>query len=812
MLALKDFRSKAKGLPDLLTYAALIAPGVILQKDGSFLAGWEIRGEDTASATPAELAYVSEQFSAAVRRLGTGWMLHVDACRARHRAYPDAARSHFPDAVSQAIENERRAFFGEGTCFSTATYLCVTYLPDYKVAKMAGAATVGVESLSALEKGLKTFTETLAEIEDGLSQVFLRMARLEEYELYDAADAPYLHSDLLSHLQFCVSGHFQPMRVPDTPMYLDALIGSRNLVGGLIPRLEDGLEQKHLAVLSIDGLPQESWPAMLAALDTLPFELRWSSRFICLEQFDAEKEITYYVKGWNQRVIGFLDQFLNRPNPKINRDALIMREDAEEAKTDVQSGYVGAGYLTTVIILMDDDLDTLQDNARELRRTIQSQGFGCRLESINALEAWLGSLPGNSYANIRRPLVTTLNFADLLPLHSVWTGAASCPCPFYPPDSPPLAVFLTDGSTPFWFNLHEGDLAHTFIVGPTGSGKSTLLATIAAQFRRYEGARIFAFDKGNSLLPLCEATGGNHYEIAGEDSLCFTPLQRIDQGSTEMAWAENWIESLLELQGVKVLPQHRAAIHEAMSGLATQPEHMRSLSHYMDALQDPMLREALSYYTMRGAMGMLLDATADQLGDSSFVVFEMEEIMKKGDRNLIPVLTYLFHRIERSLDGKPSLLLLDEAWVMLGHPVFKEQIREWLKVLRKANCGVVLATQSLSDARSSGIMDVLLESCPTHIFLPNKEARNEEAYAFYKSCALNDRQIEILARSVPKHDYYMTSHSGRRLFQLGLGPVALSFVGASDKESLARIRELKKLHGQEWPQHWLEERNIRAVL
>ena len=186
--------------------------------------------------------------------------------------------------------------------------------------------------------------------------------------------------------------------------------------------------------------------------------------------------------------------------------------------------------------------------------------------------------------------------------------------------------------------------------------------------------------------------------------------------------------------------------------------------------------------------------------------------MKKGDRNLIPVLTYLFHRIERSLDGKPSLLLLDEAWVMLGHPVFKEQIREWLKVLRKANCGVVLATQSLSDARSSGIMDVLLESCPTHIFLPNKEARNEEAYAFYKSCALNDRQIEILARSVPKHDYYMTSHSGRRLFQLGLGPVALSFVGASDKESLARIRELKKLHGQEWPQHWLEDRNIRAVL
>lgn len=811
MLNLQDYRSKAKGLPDLLTYAALVAPGVILQKDGSFLAGWEIRGEDTASATPAELAYVSEQFSNAARRLGTGWMLHVDACRVTQRAYPDASRSHFPDDVSRAIENERRGFFGEGVCYSTATYLVATYLPNYNVAKMAGAASVGVETMSGIEKGLKTFTENLLELEDGFSQV-LQLTRLMEYELFDSSDSPYLHSDLLSHLQYCVSGVFQPVRVPDAPMYLDALLGSRDLVGGLIPRLEDGLDKKHLAILAIDGLPQESWPAMFAALDSMPFEMRFSTRFICLDQYDAEKEITKYVKGWNQRVLGFIDQFTNNPNARVNRDALLMREDAEVARTGVQSGYVGAGYLSSAIVLMDADLERLQDNARELRRTIQGQGFGCRVESVNALEAWLGTLPGNSHANVRRPIVTTLNLADLLPLQSVWTGSPVCPCPFYPPNSPPLAVFLTEGNTPFWFNLHAGDLAHTFIVGPTGSGKSTLLSTIAAQFLRYENCRIFAFDKGNSMFPLCEATEGSHYEIATEQSLCFTPLQRIDESPVEMAWAENWIESLLELQGMQVLPQHRASIHEAMSGLATQPPAMRSLSHYMDAVQEPAIREALAYYTRRGAMGMLLDAVSDDLGSSRFIVFEMEELMKKGDRNLVPVLTYLFHRIEKSLDGRPSLLLLDEAWVMLGHPVFKSQIREWLKVLRKANCGVILATQSLSDARNSGIMDVLMESCPTHIYLPNREARNDEAHAFYKACGLNDRQIDILARATPKKDYYMVSPSGRRLFQLGLGPVALSFVGASDKESIARIRLLKSQYGRDWPGHWLRERNVQDEL
>ncbi len=733
------------------------------------------------------------------------------ACRTRPRAYPDAARSHFPDPVSQAIEDERRAFFGEGLCYSTATFLTATFLPNYNATKMAGAAKVGVETMSVLEKGLKTFKDTLLEFEDGCSAV-LRMSRLQEYELYDASDDTFLHSDLLAHLQFCISGVLQPVRVPTIPMYLDGVLGSRHLVGGLIPRLEDGLDKKHLAVLSIDGLPQESWPAMFAALDSMPFELRYSTRFICLDQYDAEKEITTYVKGWNQRVLGFLDQFLNNPNAKVNRDALRMREDAEEARLEVQSGHVGAGYLSSTIILMDEDVEALQDNARELRRTIQTQGFGCRIESINALEAWLGSLPGNSYANVRRPLLTTLNLADLLPLQSVWTGSPVSPCPFYPPDSPPLAVFLTDGSTPFWFNLHEGDLAHTAIFGPTGSGKSTLLATIAAQFLRYEHGRIFAFDKGNSLFPLCDGTGGAHYEIATEDSLCFTPLQRIDESATEMAWAENWIESLLELQGMTVLPAHREAIHNAMAGLATQPEHMRTLSHYMDAVQDISIRQALAYYTQRGAMGMLLDARTDNLGMSPFIVFEMEELMKKGDRNLIPVLTYLFHRIEKALDGKPALLILDEAWVMLGHPVFRDKIREWFKVLRKANCGVILATQNLSDAKNSGIMDVILTSCPTVIYLPNRQARNDDEYAFYRSCGLNDRQIGILANATPKRDYYMVNPSGRRLFQLGLGPVTLSFVGVSDKESLARIRELKKLYGPAWPQHWLGERNIRTSL
>ena len=300
----------------------------------------------------------------------------------------------------------------------------------------------------ALEKARSYFQNMLDELEDALSSI-LRMERLVEYAMPDADGFDWVQSDLLSHIQYCTTGTLHPVRVPQTPMYLDALLGGETLVGGIVPRLGN----RHLAVLSLDGLPQESYPAILRDLDALALEYRFSSRFICLDQYDAAKEINSYRKGWRQQVFRFLDQFFNNPNARANRDALLMAEDAETALTEVQGGYVSAGYLTTSIVLMHEDQEQLQDWARDLRRTVQTLGFGCRIESINALEAWLGTHPANSYANLRRPMVNTLNRADLLPLSSVWTGSPVCPCPFYPPNSKPLAALMTDNSTPFWFRV-----------------------------------------------------------------------------------------------------------------------------------------------------------------------------------------------------------------------------------------------------------------------------------------------------------------------------------------------------------------------
>jgi len=433
-----------------------------------------------------------------------------------------------------------------------------------------------------------------------------------------------------------------------------------------------------------------------------------------------------------------------------------------------------------------------------------------RIEDINTVEAYLGSIPGNITPNIRCPLVGSLNLTHMLPLSTMWQGNKFNENDKFPPHSPPLALTIS-GSTPFYLNLHVGDIGHTLIFGPTGAGKSTLLAFLVAQAKRYHSERIFAFDKGMSLYPLTLASGGDHYNIAGDKSvLAFAPLANLTKES--MAWANTWVITLLQLQGCNPTPEDKELVHHALQ--LHQENNGKSLTDFISNLQSSELRAALNHYSISGAMGRLLDAEEDNLALSDFSVFEVEELMNLQLEDAIPVLLYIFYRIEKSLDGRPTFLILDEAWIMLGHPVFRDKIREWLKVLRKANCAVIIATQSLSDASKSGILDVLQESCPTKILLPNVEAFNKGSdnswgpYDYYNSFGLNDREIEIIATALPKREYYYKSPHGSRLFNLALGEFTLSFIGASGKKDIAKINELHDEYGNDWDVKWLEHRGV----
>jgi len=794
-------RRHPASLADLLPWAALVADGVLVNKDGSLLAGWSYRGPDLDSATHEELGALTEHINAALLHLGDGWLLHCDAIRTSSGDYPPPGA--FPDNVTALIDEERRHQYHESHRNYETTYAIVLTreTPDELHSKFYGWLVDNAQHQSVDWPSVLTgFQAALADIQDLLASR-LEIKRMDSGEL-------------LTHLHSALTGLHHSVAVPPTPCYLDAILASDDFVGGFTPRIAD----RHIAAISVMGYPFSTTPGALDLLNRLPIAFRWNTRFLPLDPDTAARHISRYRRQWWQKRKGitalateaFSKSRQDRPDAFANRDAEDMAADANDALALANSGTVRWGYFTLTLVLTDTDPARLAEHTRIVLKEIRNRGFAAQLERVNAVEAFLGSLPGCGRQNVRRPVLNTLNLADLMPTTSLWPGLTHNPSPLFPPNSPALLWAATNGSTPFRLNLHVSDVGHSIVVGPTGAGKSSFVAMLEAQWFRYPGAQVFTFDKGYSSLPLALAAGGHHYDIAADrpDDITFYPLALVHEPG-EFTWATEWLETLFVLQGIKFTPERRAAVENALRQLAQQPDRTLTVLGPALASKDAELAIALSPYTLGGSLGRLLDATTDSLVTSRFQVFEMSHLMGFGDKIVVPILLYLFHQIERRLDGRPTLILLEEAWTFLRHPLFADRIQSWLKELRKKNALVVFVTQSLGDLDSSPLRHVLYESCPTKIFLANPEALNEQGASFYRRIGLNDRQIDIVARAVPKRDYYYTSPTGRRLIDLTLGPVALSFVGVGSPEQIRSVREHQTQYGQQWPAQWLRHRNLQ---
>ncbi len=366
----------------------------------------------------------------------------------------------------------------------------------------------------------------------------------------------------------------------------------------------------------------------------------------------------------------------------------------------------------------------------------------------------------------------------------------------------------TDGATPFRLDLHVGDVGHTMIVGPTGAGKSVLLATLAAQWLRYEQAQVYMFDKGRSCRATILGLGGDFFDLGEEGALGLQPLERVDEAD-ERTWALDWLAGLIASANVIVPPELRAELWRTLEILSERPKEDRTLTLVSALVQDASVRAALEPFTHAGPYGRLLDHDHSSLGYGRVQAFEMDDLMRRPHA-VGAVLGVLFHVLERRFDGRPTLLVLDEAWLFLKDAAFANQIQDWLKTLRKRNVAVIFASQELADVEASAIASTIIEACLTRIFLPNDRAREPRSRAFYEALGLNARQIELIANATAKRDYYLTSRNGARLFELGLGPAALAFVAASRPEDHALIDHVLEQNGPDaFASAWLEARGLR---
>ena len=766
MMNLTEYRRRPALLADWLPWAGLVASGVVLNKDGAFQRTARFRGPDLDSATPGELVATTARLNNALRRLGSGWALFVDAERRSAASYPE---SSFPEPLSWLVDEERRAAFEEASShFESRYHLTLLYLPPEESRARAGRLLYENQQTDGADgpdwrARLGAFVAETERIFGLLDGVMPEIAWLD-----DGQSLSYLHA--------CISTRGHAVAVPEVPMHLDALLADEPLVGGLAPMLGGA----HLRVLTVRGFPTSTWPGLLDELNRLGFAYRWSTRFICLDKAESEKELSRLRRQWfvkRKNIVALLrETIFQQESPLVDSDASNKASDADAALQELGSDQVAFGYITATVTVLDPEAATADEKLRQAERAIQGRGFVTIPETLNAVDAWLSSIPGHAYANVRQPIVSTLNLAHMMPVSAVWAG----PERNAHLDGPPLIVTRTDGATPFRLVTHIGDVGHTLVVGPTGMGKSVLLATLAMQFRRYAGSQLLVFDIGRSMRATVLGLGGEHYDLGADGAIAFQPLARIDQHAYR-TWAAEWIEGRLVQEGVAVGPLEKDAVWSALNSLASAPAEQRTMTGLSVLLQSNALRQALQPYVLGGAHGTLLDADSDRLGTGSIQCFEMEELMQ-SKAAVLAVLGYLFARFDERFDGSPTLLILDEAWLFLDDPVFASRIRQWLKTLRKKNVSVVFATQSLADVKDSTIAPAIVESCASRIFLPNPQATEPQIRSIYEGFGLNARQIDIVATAQPKRDYYYQSRLGNRVFDLGLGPVALAFAGASSPE------------------------------
>ena len=825
MFDLRDYQKPVKMLADHLPWFALLTPSVVLNKDGSYSTCVRYRGPDTDSTTPEVLVALRHQLNNVLRRLGDRWCVHAEARRLPTDGYPSGS---FDRPAAALIDRERaRRFAGDAQAFETATYLTLTYLPPEDRSSRLADLFVELPPDEVRPNPQRQYFEQFRQSVDKL------VALLEAF----CPDADVLEKgDLLTFLHGSVSPRPHPVACPDDPGRPPLFLAERLCDAPLEAGLGLKLGGHYVASVGVRSWPPSTVPGTLSRLCGLPLSLRWTVRWLPMDRLKAEKNLNALKRHWFQKrknLWTMMREVATKEESRLeSSDATNKADEVEATLALLGADEASIGHCTMSVHVTAETEEAALAKARMVQEVTDGLGWVTEVERVNALQSWLGSLPGHAYADVRRPLMNSLNVCDVLPLAQAWRGDTwnghlDAPC---------LLQAKTEGSTPFALNLHQGDVGHTLVAGPTGAGKSTLLNLIAAQWMRYEGAQVYFFDKGGSCRVLTYAMGGDFYDLStagveehqgeGDGSgngvtasspLGFQPLAALD-ADADRAWAAEWAAALVEGERVRVDAARRERIWAAINSLAAAPRAERTLSGLHHLLQDREAKEALAPFCVGGPFGGLFDADRDPLHAADadlfnagrWQAFEMEELMGHP-RAVAAALAYLFRAIDKRFDGSPTLLVLDEAWLFLDHPLFRTKIREWLKTLRKRNVAVVFATQSLADVGRSDVAPAVLENCLTRVLLPNAAAGEPSTRRVYEDLlGLNARQLATLATATPKRHYYYAGVRGSRLVDLDLSRPELALVAASSPNDQADARRVLARHGKRgFLEAWMRRAGLR---
>lgn len=763
-----------------IPYKCFWTSDTLLLKDNSMLRVIKVRGFAFETADDEDIDIKKEARNNLLKGMSSGNLsLWFHTIRRKREAFPEGEMTNI---FTKRVNEEWRERHDGSRSFVNEHYITIIRKDDNsglaKIASFAKKIRNKADS-SAAGRDLK---ESFSELEEITSRVMNGLANYGP-ELLDISETNNgVFSEICGFLATIVNcGWSQNYRfVPyDVDKYLPInriYFGSKNF------EVRFPFETKYGGMVSLKEYRPATNAGMLDGFLQLPFE------FIISQSYQ-----------FINRMIAISSMQLQQRRMIQSEDVAVSQiQEIDEALDSAMGGSYAFGKHHMTVMCLDDSVKGVENALSMCVVELSNVGIMAVREKINMEAAFWCQLPGNFKYIVRAATINTLNLASFASFHNYPSGKIK-----KNHWGPAVTVLNTVSGTPYFFSFHVRDVGHTMIIGPTGAGKTVTMNFLCAQAQKFN-CRMFFFDKDHGAEIFIRALGGKYSVLDASKQSGFNPLS-LPETSENKAFLNNWLKALVSVNGETITATDLARINDAVNGNYKLPPNkriLRNIAPFLGISGPGTLAGRLEMWHSDGSHAKLFDNEKDTIDFFSAKAFgfEMGEILK-DKASIGPVLLYLFHRINSSLDGTPTMIILDEAWALIDNPIFAPTIKDWLKVLRKLNAFVVFATQSVEDATKSSISDTLVQQTATQIYLPNLKATEVYKTAFM----LSDREFQLVKTIDPGSRYFLIKQdSGGVIARVDLsGMTDVINVLSGRADTVILLDEIIKELGSDKPEDWL---------
>ncbi|MBM3579029.1 MAG: VirB4 family type IV secretion/conjugal transfer ATPase [Alphaproteobacteria bacterium] len=652
-------------------------------------------GVSFETAATADLNDLHTKLNLTLRNLANEQLaLWTHLVRRRSMDYPEG---QFRSPFAAALDARYRDRLQSERLFRNDLYLTLVWHPGRAA---TDAAADFFKRLGRADRiAAEVDTEALKRLGDATRDIVAALERYGARPLGLIEHKALVFSEPMELLHALISGEWLPMPLPQGQIGA-ALYTNRVIFGREALEIRRSGDSRFAGMFGIKEYPASTKPGLLNGLLSLPFELVLTQSFAFLSKADAKTVLT---RKQNQLV-------------SARDPAASQIEELSDALDDLESNRFALGDHHLSALVYAETPRQLAEHMSLARRALADAGAVAAREDLGLEAAYWAQLPGLFKYRARSGAITSRNFTALSPFHTYPTGK---------PDrnhwGPAVAMLETASGSPYYFSFHHGDLGNTFICGPSGSGKTVVQNFLLSQAERLGASYVF-FDKDRGAEIFVRAAGGAYLTLRNGVPTGCAPLKALELTPANLSFLGQLIRKLVTPESRPLTVAEEERIDSGLRALTRLRARERSLGALRAFLgqQDPEgVGARLERWQQGGALGWVLDGDEDEIGlDSRVVGFDMTELLDHPTVRT-PLMMYLFHRVEKLIDGRRLIIDIDEFWKALGDEAFRDLANNKLKTIRKQNGVMVFGTQSPRDALASPIAHTIVEQCPTQIFLPN---------------------------------------------------------------------------------------------